>query len=404
MASVPGRLRAGGRVEAFWYATSPPDGSPWRARFEADAEHFLDASAWPARALAASIATHARAHVAIDLNGYTKGARTEVFALRPAPVQAGYMGFPDTLGAPTFTPWLISDGVASPPAAEAAGWYGEAVARLPRCYFVNDYAASSPELLVGDWTDGGAGKGGGGDGEAPPRPPLSPAVIAAARALPRPTRAGLGLPPRPACVFVSPNQLYKVDPRTLAAWAHILAAVPGSVLWLLRFPPAGEARLRAALATTGAGVDPARLIFTDVAPKADHLRRCGLADVALDTPLVNAHTTACDVLWAGVPLVTLPGARMAARVAASLARATGCGEAMVAASWADYEAKAVALGRDADGCRTRLAARLRAAVRGGCELFDTAGWVRDFERLLGRLWEEHVAGRPPTSFDLAKET
>ena len=193
-------------------------------------------------------------------------------------------------------------------------------------------------------------------------------------------------------------------PRTLAAWAHILAAVPGSVLWLLRFPPAGEARLRAALATTGAGVDPARLIFTDVAPKADHLRRCGLADVALDTPLVNAHTTACDVLWAGVPLVTLPGARMAARVAASLARATGCGEAMVAASWAEYEAKAVALGRDADGCRTRLAARLRAAVRGGCELFDTAGWVRDFERLLGRLWEEHVAGRPPTSFDLAKET
>jgi predicted O-linked N-acetylglucosamine transferase (SPINDLY family) len=77
---------------------------------------------------------------------------------------------------------------------------------------------------------------------------------------------------------------------------------------------------------------------------------------------------------------------------------------MVAASWADYEVKAVALGRDDGGCRTALAARLRAAVRGGaCELFDTRGWVRDFERLLGRLWAEHVSGRAPTSFDLERE-
>jgi len=393
MASVPGLLRSGGVIEAFWYATSPPDGSPWRARFEVEGEHFVDASAWPARAVAASIARDARAHVAVDLNGYTKGARTEVFALRPAPVQAAYMGFPDTLGARAFIPWLITDALASPAACEA--WYGEALARLPRCYFVNDYAAASPELLVGDWTDGGAGKG----GIPPPPSHLPPPVATAAAALPRPTRSALGLPPRPACVFASPNQLYKIDPPTLSAWARILARVPGSVLWLLHFPPAGEARLQAALAASGTGVDPARLVFTDVAPKADHLRRCGLADVILDTPLVNAHTTACDVLWAGVPLVTLPGARMASRVGASLAAATGCGAEMIASSWADYEDKAVALGLDTGGCRARLAARLRAA-RLTCTLFDTAGWVRDFERLLGRLWGEHARGAEPASFEL----
>jgi protein O-GlcNAc transferase len=311
------------------------------------------------------------------------------------------MGFPDTLGARDFLPWLVTDAVASPPSSEAAGAYAEALARLPRCYFVNDYAASSPEMLVGDWTDGGSG---GGCAAAPAGLTAPGAATAAAAALQRPTRAALGLPPRPACVFASPVQLYKIDPPTLAAWSRILAAVPGSVLWLLRFPPAGEARLKAALAATGTGVHPSRLYFTDVASKADHLRRCGLADVVLDTPAVNAHTTACDVLWAGVPVVTLPGLRMASRVGASLARATGCGEGMVAASWADYEFKAVALGRDDGGCRTALAARLRAAVRGGaCELFDTRGWVRDFERLLGRLWAEHVSGRAPTSFDLERE-
>lgn len=168
------------------------------------------------------------------------------------------------------------------------------------------------------------------------------------------------------------------------------------MLWLLRFPPYGEANIRAAAAE--AGVDPARIVFTDVAPKEVHIKRSALADVFLDTPLCNAHTTGCDVLWGGVPMVTLPLERMASRVAASLAAATGLGAEMIVSSHAQYEERAVELGTDA-AKRLGLRARLEAA-RLGCPLFDTRRWVRDLERLLFRMWAAHAAGRPPHTFEV----
>jgi protein O-GlcNAc transferase len=251
MGSVFG-LHDRARVEVHCYALSQDDGSEWRARIMAEAEHFLDVSAWGPADIARRISADG-VHVAVNLNGYTKGARNEVFALRPAPVQASFLGFPATAGA-DFLPWILLDKTVCPPASRPC--YSEpGVAYMPHSYFVNDYRRAHADVLQG--------------GTAP-------------------TRASLGLP-TDAVVYSCANQLYKLDPDTFDAWCAILRRVPASVLWLLRFPPEGERRVRAEAAARG--VDPARLVFSDVAPKARHVARMGLADLFLDTPACNAHTT-----------------------------------------------------------------------------------------------------------------
>ncbi len=372
MGSVFGLQKARAGVEAFCYALSPDDGSPWRAKIASEAEHFIDVSGWTAPNIARRISADG-IHILINLNGYTKGARNEVFALRPAPAAASVMGFPATMGA-DYIDYVLLDTAVCPP--ESRPCYSEAVALMPHTYFVNDYRRSNPEILK---RNVGAVDGGGVEGGA-----------AAA-----PTRAALGLP-EDAVVYSCANQLYKHDPATFGAWCRILKRVPGSVLWLLRFPAAGEARVRAAAAA--AGIDPARVIFTDVAPKPIHIARSGLADVFLDTPACNAHTTGCDVLWGGCPVITLPGERMASRVAASLCRATGLGEHMVASSLEDYEERAVALGLDGER-RGALRAALCAA-RETCPLFDTERWVADFDRALAKMWEIHCEGSGPRDFEV----
>ena len=349
------------QVEVFCYALTPDDGSEWRRRLAREAEHFVDVSALDAAAIARRISSDA-AHVAVNLNGYTKGARNEAFALRPAPVQASYMGFPSTSGA-DYMAYAILDKTVCPPGSRAC--YSEAVAYLPHSYFVNDYAASHADVLD--------------DSSLP-------------------TRASLGLPPA-AVVYSCANQLYKYDPDTFGAWCRILGRVPGSVLWLLRFPPAGEARVLAEAAARG--LAPGRIVFTDVAPKAAHIARAGQADVFLDTPACNAHTTGCDVLWGGCPVVTLPLERQASRVCASLCAATGLGAEMIVGSLAEYEERAVALGLD-PGARGALRERLRAARR-TCPLFDTRRWVRDLERVLRRMWVVHCEGRGPRDFEVGPE-
>ncbi|KAK9832813.1 hypothetical protein WJX81_003940 [Elliptochloris bilobata] len=357
MGSVFG-LHNRAQIEVFCYALSANDGSEWRQRIEAEAERFLDVSAWSVGDIAARISAD-RIHVAINLNGYTKGARNEIFALNPAPVQTSYMGFPATTGAP-FLPYLITDRVVAPEGCRNC--YSEHLALMPNCYFVNDYKRAHMDVVD----------------EA---------------SLPR--RAEVGLPDD-RIVFACSNQLYKYDPETFQTWCNILRRVPASVLWLLRFPPYGEPRIRAEAAARG--VDPSRIIFTDVAAKPIHIRRSGLADVFLDTPLCNAHTTGCDVLWGGCPMVTLPLERMASRVAASLCYATGLGPEMVVSSQQEYEERAVELGLN-HALRSSLRQRLKAA-RLTCPLFDTRGWVADFERVLLRMWAIHCEGRGPRSFEV----
>ncbi|KAK9849498.1 hypothetical protein WJX84_004868 [Apatococcus fuscideae] len=328
MGSVFG-LHDRSRVEVHCYALSQSDGSEWRQRIEAETEHFMDVSSWSVPDIAGKLSADG-IQVCINLNGYTKGARNEIFALHPAPVQASYMGFPATTGA-NFLPYLITDKVVAPESCKHC--YSEQLAYMPNCYFVNDYKAAHMDVLD--------------EANLPPR-----------------SEVGL---PEDKIVYACSNQLYKYDPETFQTWCNILRRVPNSVLWLLRFPPYGEPNIRQE--AHNQGIDPDRIIFTDVANKPVHIRRSGLADVFLDTPLCNAHTTGCDVLWGGCPMVTLPLERMASRVAASLCYATGLGPEMVVSSQQDYEELGVELGSNHQK-RNSLRHQLKAS-RLSSPLFDT---------------------------------
>jgi protein O-GlcNAc transferase len=179
-----------------------------------------------------------------------------------------YLGFPGSSGS-AYHQYVVTDSVTTP--VELSRCFTERLAHMPSSYFVNDhaqaYAACAAEL-----TD---------------------AQVDAAR-------GALGLPPRPAVVYCMHNQLYKCDPRTFDAWARILSRVPGSVLWLLQFPPSGEAHIRQE--ARARGLPPWRFVFSPVAPKDEHIQRLRVADLFLDTPLCNAHTTvrapllSCSVL------------------------------------------------------------------------------------------------------------
>merc|ERR1712088_1005612 len=158
------------------------------------------------------------------------------------------------------------------------------------------------------------------------------------------TRQQYGLPDD-AIVFCNFNQLYKIDPATLRMWVNILNRVQNGVLWLLRFPQVGETNIH--VAAQQMGLKPGKLIFSNVAAKEEHVRRGQLVDVCLDTPLCNGHTTGMDVLWAGTPMVTLPGETLASRVASSQLHTLGLGE-LVAKTREDYENIAVRLGNDAE--------------------------------------------------------
>ncbi|KAE9455807.1 hypothetical protein C3L33_12291, partial [Rhododendron williamsianum] len=318
-------------VEVFCYALSPNDGTEWRLRIQSEAEHFVDVSSMPSDMVARMI-NDDQIQILINLNGYTKGARNEIFAMQPAPIQVSYMGFPGTTGA-SYIQYLVTD--------------------------------------------------------EKNRDVLDPSC--------QPRRSDYGLA-EDKFIFACFNQLYKMDPEIFSTWCNILRRVPNSALWLLRFPAAGEMRLRTYAALQG--VQPDQIIFTDVAMKSEHIRRSSLADLFLDTPLCNAHTTGTDVLWAGLPMVTHPLDKMATRVAGSLCLATGVGEEMIADSMKEYEEKAVSLALNRSKLQD-LTDRLKAA-RLICPLFDTARWVRNLERSYFKMWNLYCSGQHPQPFKVTE--
>jgi len=197
-------------------------------------------------------------------------------------------------------------------------------------------------------------------------------------------------------IFTNGNQLYKIDPEIFDVWCSILKRVPNSVLWLLRFEGVGmdgEKNIR--VEATKRGVHENRILFTEVAPKTIHIERTSYADLCIDTPLCNAHTTGCDTLWGGVPLITLPRESMASRVASSLVTAVGCPE-MVVHDLSEYEEMVVDLAlnqKKLENLRLKLW-RNRLTQ----PLFDTRRWVRDLEIAYDTIWEMHLSGSPPKSF------
>lgn len=196
--------------------------------------------------------------------------------------------------------------------------------------------------------------------------------------------------PENAVVYCNFNQLYKIDPATLDVWVRILKRVPNSVLWLLRFPVIGEVNIIAK--ATQLGLSPDRIIFSNVAAKEEHVRRGQLADVCLDTPLCNGHTTGMDVLWAGTPMVTLALETLASRVASSQLSCLGTPE-LIASSYEEYEDIAVRLGSDREYLKA-----IRAKVwqlRTDSHLFDVKHYVNNLEGLFIKMWKKHESGHEP---------
>lgn len=347
-------------IEVFCYALSQSDGSEWRQRIQSEVEHFIDVSSLSSDVIARMI-SEAHIQILINLNGYTKGARNEIFAMKPAPIQVSYMGFPGTTGA-NYIDYLVTDEFVSP--THLSHIYSEKLVHMPHCYFVNDYKQKNQDVL-------------------------DPAC--------HPKRLDYGLP-EDKFLFACFNQLYKIHPDIFITWCNILKRAPNSALWLLRFPAAGESRLLAFAAAQG--VRPDQIIFTDVAAKSEHIRRSSLADVCLDTPLCNAHTTGTDVLWAGVPIITLPLEKMATRVAGSLCYATGFGEEMVVNSMQEYEEKAVSLAQNPAKCQA-LTAKIKSA-RMTCPLFDTVRWVRNLERAYFKMWNLYCTEKHPQPFKVTE--
>lgn len=337
------------RFEVYGYALCPDDGSEHRRMVTGACEHFEDVTEAATADIAARIVRD-RIDILVNLNGYTSGHRTALFAMRSAPIQVSYFGFPATMGAP-FIDYLVADRTVLP--ESAAQWYAESLVRLPHCYFSGDPDESIP---------------------------------------PAPRRGAAGLPER-GVVFCDFNQHAKITPDVFGAWMRILTRVPDSVLWLLS--GGGDANLSGH--AEAAGVDPGRLVFAPRLPRTQHLARARLADLHLDTRPCNAHTTATDALRVGVPVLTCPGDTFASRVAASLARAAGLDE-LVVRDLDAYEELAVVLGHDPDR-RNALKQHLTSGLR-TLPVFDLPGRARELESAFAEMVARSRQGLPPTALNV----
>ncbi|PWZ00641.1 hypothetical protein BCV70DRAFT_199909 [Testicularia cyperi] len=349
------------RFNVFLYATTPSDNSPYRLKIEKEAQHFVDASAWSNQQIVERVVLDG-IHVLVNLNGYTKGARNEVFAARPCPVQVEFMGFAGSM-ASRWTDWIVADPIVCPPemtsvdrwrqglsghtrrstdlAAEidpeepADDWvYSDRFIYMPHSYFVNDHRQGFRETADVEQA----------------KMLVDPAAREEAWAVEEAKRYAMRKElfpnlPDDYVIFADFNQLYKCDPMLFKLWLRILQRVPKSILWLLRFPASGEPHLlREARSYAGDEV-ASRVIFTDVAPKHIHIHRGRIADLFLDTTECNAHTTAADILWSATPVLTWPRHlhKMCSRVAASIVHATGFGDQMTVQSEQEYEDRAVSM-------------------------------------------------------------
>lgn len=473
MQSVPG-MHNRDRVEIYCYALSANDGTKFRDKIENEADHFIDFSTVPCNGKAADRIYQDRIHILVNMNGYTKGARNEIFALKPAPIQVMWLGYPGTSGA-SYMDYIVTDSITSP--LSLVEQYSEKLAYMPDTFFLGDHKQMFPHLIervilsecgsirkeTSIKTDGSNQRF-----DTIVTPPDNVSIVNATDLSPIIEKAEIkricevageikseqveiiktvaqfpttlpvqamisqgqlstsvngvvvqnGLAttqmnnkaatgeeapdsivvtsrqqynlPESAIVYCNFNQLYKIDPKTLTVWVNILRRVPNSVLWLLKFPILGEQNIIAR--ASAMGLSPNRIIFSNVAAKEEHVRRGQLADVCLDTPLCNGHTTGMDVLWAGTPMITLPLESLASRVASSQLRCLGT-EELIASSFEGYEDIAVRLGSDRDYLKT-----IRGKVwqgRNESHLFDVKTYVNNLEVLFLKMWKRFEKGEEP---------
>jgi protein O-GlcNAc transferase len=343
------------QFEVFGVSLGADDGSDMRTRIIAAFDQFIDVRTQGDREVARLI-KDLQVDIAIDLNGHTQDERLGILALRPAPIQVNYLGYPGTTGA-DFIDYIIADATVLP--FDQQPHYTEHIVHLPDCYQANDR-----KRRIASRT---------------------------------PTREEVGLPAE-GFVFCCFNNSWKIAPPVFDVWMRLLKAVEGSVLWLYRDNRQAEANLRNE--GVARGIDPSRLVFAGPLPHADHLARHRLADLFLDTLPYNAHTTASDALWSGLPVLTCRGKAFAGRVAASLLTAVSLPE-LVTQSLDEYESWALRLATDAPllrGFRQRLERNLLE-----CPLFATDRFCRHIETAYTAMWELWQRGEKPRSFSIAPD-
>ncbi len=324
------------RFQVIGISTGLSDNSSIRARLVKGFDRFHDFGALNSDEIARRL-REMEIDIAIDLGGHTGLSRLQIFSHRPAPVQASWLGYPGTTGA-SFIDYLIADAVTAP--LEDQPYYSEKLVQLPDTYFPTD-----PARPIGQM----------------------------------PARADEGLPAH-GFVFCSFNNGWKITRTIFDIWMRLLAGVPESVLWL-KVPPA-DTRANLEKAAAGCGIAPTRLVFAGDASLKAHLARHRLADLFLDTLPYNAHATAADALWAGLPVLTCRGKAFAGRVSASLLGAVGLPE-LVTENLADYAALALTLARDPvrlQGLKEKLAQYLSTAA-----LFDADRFRRNIEAAYIRM-------------------
>jgi protein O-GlcNAc transferase len=339
------------RFEVTAISFGPKQDTEITQRLKAGFERFIDVRANTDQEIAALI-RDLEIDIAVDLVGALQGARPSIFARRPAPIQVNYLGYPGSMGVEYFD-YIVADRTVLP--KEDVGFYVEKVAWLPDSYLVTDDTRIVAESM--------------------------------------PSRSELNLPDD-GFVFCCFNQLYKINPVVFDVWMRLLRDVEGSVLWLREHSAAAAQNLRDEAGRRG--IAPERLVFAPRTPlAADHLARQRQADLFLDTLPYNAHTTATEALWAGLPVITCLGSSFAGRVAASINTAAGMDE-LVTRSLPEYEALALKIAKDPSFCAS-LKDRL-GRNRQICPLFDTSRFARHIETCYEAMWRTYRSGQPPVSF------
>jgi protein O-GlcNAc transferase len=304
-------------------------------------EHFIDVRQKSDQDIA-ELVRRLEIDIAVDLMGFTRNNRLGVFARRPAPIQVNYLGFPGTMGA-DYIDYMIADSTIVP--EDQSSQYSEQVIWLPQTYLANDNRRPSSERT--------------------------------------PTRRECALPEN-GFIFCCFNNSYKITPEVFDIWMNLLRRTNDSILWMIEENPAASVNLRREAEKRG--VSSQRLVFAPRTNSADHLARHRLANLCLDTLPYNAHTTACDALWAGVPILTCLGTTFAGRVAASALQAIGLDE-LITRSPDEYEALAFKLAHDPASLE-----RIREKIvrnRDTCALFDTARSARAFESAYTMMWQRY---------------
>jgi predicted O-linked N-acetylglucosamine transferase (SPINDLY family) len=342
------------RFKVLGFCNGPDDNSDIRRRVINSFDEFCDVRGWPPVEVAKRIYAD-KVDILVDLKGHTLNAPTETFALRPAPIQVNYKGYPGTIGG-GFVDYIVADAFVIPESDRAS--CSEKVVYLPETYWVDDRNRALP---------------------AEPK-----------------SRGELGLPDS-GFVFCCFNNSYKLSPALFDVWMEILNSVPDSVLWVQNSNPRSSLGDNLRREATQRGVSAERICFAPRLPLRDYLALFCVADLFLDARPYNAHTTASDALWCGLPVLTCPGETFSARVAGSMLRTIGLTE-LIAANLEDYRDTAIQLAQNPEQL-TAITNRL-ISNRLSTPLYDTARLTRHMETAYQTMYQRWVDGRGPAHFSV----